>query len=230
MVIWDFDGTLGYRDGMWRGCLMETLDAHRPGHGVQMEVVRELLRDGFPWHRPDVAHPELSTPEAWWRPIRALIARAYIGVGIAPEDAQELAAVASARFADPTVGWHVFEDTVPVLTALKHEGWRHAILSNHIPELPALVDSLGLGELVDVVLSSAAIGYEKPHPTAFALALQACDDPDRVWMVGDNPIADIAGATAIGIPAILVRTQAQDCLDPPIDLFAAASIITSDQS
>jgi putative hydrolase of the HAD superfamily len=224
-VIWDFDGTLGYRDGMWRGCLMETLDAHRPGHGVNVEIVREFLRDGFPWHRPEVPHRELSSPEAWWRPIQALIARAYIGAGISPADAEELAALARARFADPTVGWHLFPDTVAVLGELRGHGWRHAILSNHIPELSELVDGLGLSELVDTVLSSASTGYEKPHPTAFALALEACGHPSQVWMVGDNPIADVAGAQAAGIPAIRVRTS--DRGKPAADLSAAARIITA---
>jgi putative hydrolase of the HAD superfamily len=79
VVIWEFDGTLGYRDGMWRRCLMETWDPHRPGHSVQIEVVREFLRNGFPGYRHELADPELPTPEAWRRPIRAPLARAYVG-------------------------------------------------------------------------------------------------------------------------------------------------------
>jgi hypothetical protein len=48
----------------------------------------------------------------------------------------------------------------------------------------------------------------KPHPDAFRMALRAAGAPRAVWMVGDNPIADVRGAEAMGIPAILVRTQA----------------------
>jgi putative hydrolase of the HAD superfamily len=81
------------------------------------------------------------------------------------------------------------------------------VLSNHVPELSTLVEQLGLGGLVERVFSSAATGYEKPHPEAFRLALRAFGDPVRRWMVGDNPTADVAGAEAIGIPAILVRTN-----------------------
>ena len=33
VVLWDFDGTLAYRDGMWRGCLVEALAEVAPGHG-----------------------------------------------------------------------------------------------------------------------------------------------------------------------------------------------------
>jgi putative hydrolase of the HAD superfamily len=31
--------------------------------------------------------------------------------------------------------------------------------------------------------------------------------PARMWMVGDNPVADIRGAEAVGIPAFLVHTE-----------------------
>jgi putative hydrolase of the HAD superfamily len=31
-VIWDFDGTLAWRPGLWSGCLLETLDEKEPGH------------------------------------------------------------------------------------------------------------------------------------------------------------------------------------------------------
>jgi putative hydrolase of the HAD superfamily len=64
VVIWDLDGTLGYRDGMWRSALMEILDERQPAHGVDVGIIRTYLQRGFPWHRPEIAHPELSTPEA----------------------------------------------------------------------------------------------------------------------------------------------------------------------
>ena len=225
VIIWDFDGTLGFRPGMWRGCLIEVLDAYRPGHGVKSEALRPFLQDGFPWHRPEVEHTELTTADAWWDPIEVLIARAYEGVGIDPGDASALAKLARERFVDCSIGWQLFEDTLPVLGELARDGWRHAILSNHVPELPALIDGLGLGELIDVVLTSAVIGYDKPHPRAFALALEACGNPDPVWLVGDNPIADVAGAEAAGIPAIQVRSTSGNSSRRAGDLHHAAILI-----
>jgi putative hydrolase of the HAD superfamily len=88
---------------------------------------------------------------------------------------------------------------------LRAHGWRHVLLSNHVPELPQLVDRLGLGELFDEVLTSAATGYEKPHPEMFALGLRAAGAHERAWMVGDNYDADVVGAESAGIPAVLVR-------------------------
>jgi putative hydrolase of the HAD superfamily len=210
VIFWDFDGTLAHRPGLWGGCLLEVLDEHRAGHGVELERLRALLRNGFPWHEPDVAHPELAEPDAWWARVEGLLASAYEGVGIESEASRKLARLARERYVDHTCGWQLFDDTLPVLERLRSEGWRHAILSNHVPELPALVTGLGLSPLLGCVLSSAVTGYEKPNPKAFELALESCGQPGKVWMVGDNPDADVAGAEAVGIPAILVRTNGDD--------------------
>jgi putative hydrolase of the HAD superfamily len=224
-ILWDFDGTLAHRPGMWRGCLIEALDEHEAGHGVDAEDVRPFLQDGFPWHRPEVPHPELGEPEAWWHAVELVMARAYERVGIAPARAGELATRARELYIDPTRGWVVFEDTVPVLERLRAAGWRHVSLSNHVPELPALVDGLGLGSSIETVLTSASIGYEKPHPAAFELALGRCGGSDRVWMVGDNPVADVGGAEAVGIDAILVRRSAPGVARRADDLWGVLAII-----
>jgi putative hydrolase of the HAD superfamily len=225
LVLWDFDGTLAHRTGMWRGAMVETLDEHLPGHGVRAEQLRPFLHNGFPWHRPEQAHPELADPEAWWAPVYALMAAAYEGVGIHPDQARALARHARTRFVDPAHGWAVFDDVIPVLSGLRDEGWRHAIVSNHVPELPALAASLGLADLIDTIHTSAATGFEKPHPVAFELALEAAGHPRTVWMVGDNPVADVRGAQLLGIPAILVRTAQAGAGWPAVDLHEAAAII-----
>jgi putative hydrolase of the HAD superfamily len=79
------------------------------------------------------------------------------------------------------------------------------ILSNHVPELEGIVEALGLSNVIDAVVNSARTGYEKPHPEAYAAGRAAAGDPDELWMVGDNHVADVAGAEAAGIRAILVR-------------------------
>jgi len=200
-VLWDFDGTLAARDGMWSGCLVEALDAVLPGHGVVRDALRPGVRGGFPWDTPDVGHAH--TPDSWWAALAPLLARACAGAGVAEADAVRAAAEVRRCYVDPA-RWSVFADVGPAFAALGE--YRHVIVSNHVPELPALVSALGLDAYVSAVVCSATVGWEKPHPAIYAAARAAAGDPDEVWMVGDNVVADVRGAEAAGIPAILVRT------------------------
>jgi putative hydrolase of the HAD superfamily len=204
VILWDFDGTLARRPGNWGACLVETLDEHEPGHAFTLDAVRPLLRDGFPWHAPQTPHPELCAADAWWAHVGGLLAHAYEGLGLSYERGAELALLARTRYVD-ALAWTVFDDTVPALERLRARGWRHIVLSNHVPELPQLVDALGLSGWFDAILTSAATGYENPHPEMFTLGLRAAGTHDHAWMIGDNYDADVKGAESAGIPAVLVR-------------------------
>jgi putative hydrolase of the HAD superfamily len=199
-VLWDFDGTLATRPGGWSRCLVEALAG--VGGACAAEAVRPGLRDGFPWHTPDVGHRHDA--DGWWAALAPLLARAYAGAGVPREAAGAAVAAFRAVYTDPAA-WTVYADVAPALALLGE--YRHVIVSNHVPELPALVAALRLP--VDAVVTSAAVGWEKPHPRLYAAALDAAGHPDEVWMVGDNPVADVAGAEALGIPAILVRTAGE---------------------
>jgi putative hydrolase of the HAD superfamily len=228
-ILWDFDGTLAYREGLWSGCLAEVLQANEPEAGISRENVRPLLRDGFPWHRPDRAHPELSTPQAWWAVVEQLLFSACRRLGFSDVKAAEYARLTHLRYID-VAGFKLFDDTLPLLTRLKKQGWRHVILSNHVPELGEIVEGLRLAELVDEVLTSAVTGFEKPHPEAFAMGRSAAGNPKTLWMVGDNPNSDVRGAEAVGIPAILVRTQVEGVKRQARNLFEVESLLVKARS
>ena len=69
-------------------------------------------------------------------------------------------------------------------------------------------ERLGLADAIDGIVSSHDAGWRKPHRAMFdrALAL-ASVAPTEAFMVGDNPVADIRGAQALGIRAIFRRTS-----------------------
>jgi putative hydrolase of the HAD superfamily len=205
LLIWDFDGTLAYREGQWSGALLDVLNQHIPGHTITREQMRPHLRHGFPWHTPDQSHAHLTSADAWWAHLMPVFHAAFTANGFTPEQATLLAPYVRAAYCHPNA-WFTYPETIATLAALAHAGWIHVILSNHVPELPDLVHQLGLDAFVTAIFTSAVIGYEKPHPAAFHHILSRMPRLDEVWMVGDNPSADIAGAAAVGVPGILVRT------------------------
>lgn len=223
-VLWDFDGTLALRPMMWSRELLSAAQEAAPERTVDLEALRPHLRSGFPWHEPQLAHPHLCEPEAWWEHVVGVLSRALQAVGFPPGEADETARRARGKFVDPEP-YEIFAETAPVLEHLTARGWEHLVLSNHVPELPQMVEAMGLAHHFRAVLSSANLGYDKPHPEIFRLAREAAGFPEVLWMVGDNPVADYAGAGACGIPAILVRTEATAGERRAADLWQAAEMI-----
>lgn len=209
-IIWDFDGTLGYREGgNWAETLLEVIRRVDPGATCTPEDVRPLLAAGYYWHRHAEPHPEIRTTEAWWRGLRPVILRALHVLGYDGRPAERMADLVPATFADPS-RWRLYPDALPTLDALAARGWTHHVLSNHVPELPDIARHLGLLGRLASLHNSAQTGYEKPHPRAFRLVLEAIGPAAEVWMVGDNPVADIAGAAAVGVPGILVHRRGDE--------------------
>jgi putative hydrolase of the HAD superfamily len=205
-ILWDFDGTLAVRNGMWSGALLETVGRFEPSVACELSTFRPHMQVGFPWHAPHEGHEHLATSDDWWDTLVPIFGRALQAAGLSSHRAADLAREVRSIYLDPK-SWTVFEDVVPTLIALRAAGWRHAILSNHVPELPSLTEGLGLREHFVAVYSSATIGYEKPHELAFRRTLSALGNPKTIWMVGDSYSADIVGARGVDLPAILVRSQ-----------------------
>lgn len=99
--------------------------------------------------------------------------------------------------------WELIPGAADALQITRAVGYENVILSNHGPELPHLVEALGLSRWIALTISSAAVGAEKPHPRIFQYALAATQAGSDTWMVGDNPVADVSGAREAGIRAIL---------------------------
>jgi putative hydrolase of the HAD superfamily len=206
LILWDFDGTLGYRDGGWTGTLLEVLHRHRPGFPATRDDVRRHLQSGFPWQTPDVPHTHLRSAEQWWAALAPVFEKAYLSVGIGADEAARLAAEVRTTYLD-AARWRLYEDTVPVLRSLASSGWTHRVLSNHVPELEPLLGTLGIRDLFQSVYTSGQTGYEKPHHGAFEVAIGPGADRSAVWMVGDSLTADVGGAHRVGVSAILVRNR-----------------------
>jgi putative hydrolase of the HAD superfamily len=210
LLIWDFDETLGYRHGgAWMASLFEVMQQETPGSPVTLDELERYTRAGFPWHTPEVPHPDLNSADAWWAALEGIFREAYEGVGFAPERARSMAKLVRPTYLD-VARWRLYDDTTATLAALAEMGWTHVILSNLVPELTDLIDGLGLSGYFARVFNSAITGYEKPHPEAYRIVLRAFPDATTRWMIGDSYHADVQGPAAVGIPAVLVHRHHPD--------------------
>ena len=121
--------------------------------------------------------------------------------------------VDEALLADVLASYRVLDaypDAATVLRALRDRGLGRAILSNGEPEmLTAAVESAGLADLLDAVLSVESVGVFKPDPRVYRLAethfgLTAAE----MGFVSSNPW-DAFGAAAHGFRVFWVNRTGQ---------------------
>ncbi len=226
-VIWDFDGTLASRHGMWSGALAAIANRQFPERCVSRDEVRSFFQAGFPWDAPDVPH-SCNSSEEWWSSLDPMFRNVYLELGFDEAAVQMLCKQVRQEYSDLSESL-IYDDVIACLTSLSALGWSHYMLSNHVPELPQLVTELGLSSFFAGVYTSACIGFEKPNPEAFKYVLRELPSERTVWMVGDNPIADVQGGMAMGIPSILVRDSRVDVEYCCMSLSERASVIDAQQ-
>lgn len=203
-VFWDFDGTLASREGNWSAAVLSSLDRLDRFHAVQLDDIKSVLHQGFPWHAPGEGHAHLDTADKWWAHLGAVITRALVSVGVDRRTAAAAAVEVRDEYLDPRA-WTVLSGVPEALGILTTHHFENYILSNHVPELPVLVGRLGLSDYFTGIISSAHSGWEKPNPRAFRYARELAQQPTMCIMIGDNPVADYEGAQAAGFDAYLIR-------------------------
>ena len=192
---------------MWRALTDEP-----SGENITLEEVRPHMQKGYPWDLPDLDSSFLSTPERWW----GFMEKHFYGVARSfglPEDASVRVSRSVRKYILTPHFYHLYPDTISVLEECHKLGWKNHLLSNNYPELPAMVEKLGLATYLDGMTVSALAGKEKPHPELFAIARQEAGYPEFAVMIGDNPNADIKGGQAAGMKTILAHREVLACAD-----------------
>jgi putative hydrolase of the HAD superfamily len=99
-----------------------------------------------------------------------------------------------------------YADAPAALAALRARGCTLVVVSNWDISLPAVLSAAGLAELLDGVITSAAIGTPKPAPAIFEAALELAGvSPQKAVHVGDTLAHDVLGARDAGIAPVLLR-------------------------
>jgi len=91
------------------------------------------------------------------------------------------------------------------LERLRAEGLALAVVSNSEGTIEQMLIEIDLRPLFDAVVDSSVVGFTKPDPRIFQIALDRLGvSAADALMVGDSPSADIDGAHAANIRAALI--------------------------
>ena len=86
--------------------------------------------------------------------------------------------------------------------------YRLAVVSNfdYTPTALGMLQDAGVVDLFDTIVVSDAVGWRKPRPEIFELALRQLGvEPGDALFVGDRADIDVAGAQALGMPVAWVN-------------------------
>lgn len=101
--------------------------------------------------------------------------------------------------------YRLFPDVYPTLSWLKARGYALGIISNFDPSLVDLLQDLSISGYFDHHFISSLVGVEKPDRRIFEIAIEAVGlPPGALVMVGDDLVADVCGAQAVGMGGILL--------------------------
>lgn len=119
--------------------------------------------------------------------------------------------------------WRLFDDVAPLLAWLDEQQLPYGAVSNNVEVYQrGKLAEVGLGWAVVVGIDTA--GAPKPDPAPF---LAACESlrcsPHEVLMVGDNPVADGAGARDAGLVSVVLDRRAH-AADPASSLAENATV------
>ena len=123
-----------------------------------------------------------------------------------------------AAYNDPE-NWRAYDGVLPALHELSQRGYRLGVVSDWVSGLPRILRRLGLSRFLDWALVSGAIGFSKPSPAFYQLAVRrAGTTAERMLHVGDSYYADVMGARSVGMDAILIDWRERDWpkLDVPV--------------
>jgi HAD superfamily hydrolase (TIGR01509 family) len=101
--------------------------------------------------------------------------------------------------------YRLFDDVMPALETLRAADVKTAVISNADDDVTIVCVHFDFAPLMDLIVTSALIGYEKPDPRTYHAALEPLGvAPERAVHVGDQPRSDVVGARSVGMGAVLI--------------------------
>ena len=202
LVTFDLDDTLWGTDGvirraetkMWQWLRSRGVELPLPDPAEVAAIRGAVLADN-----PAVAHDISRLRELM---VRTMLERG----GYAPQEATSLAAGAFAEFLDWRHRVEFFPDALTVLEQLRRNYLLAALTNGN-----ADYRRLGLDRYFAFGYCAADVGAGKPHPAMFERALARANvAPTQAVHVGDHPVNDVQGATAVGMATIQVDLVVPD--------------------
>jgi putative hydrolase of the HAD superfamily len=121
------------------------------------------------------------------------------------------------------IAFYAYPDAQPALERLAASGLKLAVVANWDVSLHDVLARAGLAGFFEAIVTAAGVGAAKPDPRPFQVALERLHvEAVACAHVGDDPLTDVAGAEAAGMPAVLLDRSGR-AAGAPADLAEVAT-------
>ena len=208
-----------YKAALVRAAAQPTNQQHRPAvAALDAEAIDGAFRAAY--KRVASERPcfgaGVCTSRRWWLDV---VTASYEGAGLGAGARDALLGLAFDSLFDDVFctreGFELLPHVEAALRRLKAlrdaqpdgERMRLGVISNWDDRLPTLLDNLRVRDCFDVVLTSHAVGAEKPSSILFDRIRHMTGVPPtaRAVHIGDSFSRDVLGAAGAGFEAVLVR-------------------------
>lgn len=173
------------------------------------DVIRaDRLAEDF-YTRENGRVPIRDRDEADVQSFRMEQTRTYLkGLDLPTDD--ETVQIVQQRFRDETQDhgawtYRAFKEVSEVMGYLQRHHVKRAVISNADADVTRFCLQMGFAPQMDIIVTSALVGWEKPDSRTFHAALEPLAvDPPHAIHVGDQPLSDVVGARRVGMAAALI--------------------------
>jgi len=209
LILWDFDGTLGYRKGNWEAAIFELTDDKIKKNEETLKMVSNMLQSGFPWHEPQKSFVSIINGTDWWEFVKPRFVAIFRELGYGMEVAIAKAAQIPEQYGKFDK-WKLYEDSIPCLQKVSRQNWKNVLVTNNIPEFPEILKNLKIESFFEAVYVSSLTGFNKPNPLILNGYLETLPKNAKVIVVGDRVESDLVFAKEIHAEGILVHSTVKD--------------------
>lgn len=207
-VTFDFYETLIHsRDGKGRGDLYQDYLTAQGLHSAPWD--HEVLYEVFDYYA-GAYNPKLSADDKmrFWEQFTRRLFELTGVTGEAAHDLEKHAGVIRDIFGPQH--FQLYPEVPHVLDKLHGRGLRLGVISNWQKGLAHFCDELGILTRLEVVISSAEVGVEKPDPTIFQEASRRLRVAPKVILhVGDQLADDVNGAKNAGYRSVWLNREGE---------------------
>jgi putative hydrolase of the HAD superfamily len=205
-ILFDFGGTLDADGQHWLDRFYRIYDQ------IGLSAIpKERIKEAFYWADGRLEEDQNMRTAGFRRMMERHVHYQFKKLGL---DDPQREAEAAAAFYRPSE--KVLHRNRRILERLHHEGLRLGVVSNFYGNVETLCEEAGLKPVLSVILDSLIVGFKKPGPKLFQLALDQLQLPaDRVAFVGDSFERDIVPAKALGMTTFWMASELnRPALDP----------------